>query len=239
MRGNVAFRPTRVSHDLLSGEFVPFVQAATATYDAARRGHEVSFIAFKQLPWHHYGRLALECSQLTPRSPFLDNELVALMYQAPTECIHSRIPSLQLIADGNARLARLPTDRGRVLERNRIIGFARRAYQETAMKAEYLYDYGMPQWLAAVDHALGRFRLERLFLGRHKFYHFRVWYRDDLASYLKDTLLDPRSLSRAYLNGRHLEKMINEHVRGTRNHTSEIHQVLTAELVHRLLIEQR
>jgi asparagine synthase (glutamine-hydrolysing) len=238
VRGNVAFRPSGVNHELLSGEFVPFVRAAHAAYDAARQGREISFIAFKQVPWHHYGRMTLESSQLTPRSPFLDNELVALMYQAPPECIRSRIPSLELIADGNARLASLPTDRGSVLERSPIIGFGRRAYQEITMKAEYAYDYGMPQWLAAVDHALAPLRLERLFLGRHKFYHFRVWYRDDLASYLKDMLLDPRSLSRPYVNARQLEKIVNEHVRGIRNHTSEIHQILTAELVYRLLIEQ-
>jgi asparagine synthase (glutamine-hydrolysing) len=238
LRGNVAFRPGRVNRELFSREFVPFVQAAHATYDAARRGHEISFIAFNQVPWHHYGRLALESSQLTPRSPFLDNELVALMYQAPPECLHSRIPSLQLIAEGNARLARLPTDRGSVLEPGRIRGLGRRALQEVTMKAEFVYDHGMPQWLATIDHALAPLRLERLFLGRHKFYHFRVWYRDDLASYLEDVLLDPRSLSRPYLDGRHLEAMVHEHVRGTRNHTAEIHQVLTAELVHRLLIEQ-
>ena len=80
--------------------------------------------------------------------------------------------------------------------------------------------------------------LERLFLGRHKFYHFRVWYRDKLSEYLQDTLLDARSRNRPYLNGRNLEVMIREHVDGRRNHTSEIHRVLTAELTQRSLIEQ-
>ena len=37
------------------------------------------------------------------------------------------------------------------------------------------------------------------FLGRHKTFHFRVWYRDALAGYVQEMLLDPRSLSRSYI----------------------------------------
>jgi asparagine synthase (glutamine-hydrolysing) len=43
------------------------------------------------------------------------------------------------------------------------------------------------------------FHLDRLFLGRHKLLHFRVWYRDALAGYVREMLLDPRSLSRPYI----------------------------------------
>ena len=44
-----------------------------------------------------------------------------------------------------------------------------------------------------------RLKLERLFLGRHKVYHYRIWYRDVLANYVKEMLLDSRTLSRPYL----------------------------------------
>ena len=47
----------------------------------------------------------------------------------------------------------------------------------------------MPQWLARIDHVLSPFRLERLFLGRHKFCHFRVWYRDALSRYVREVLV--------------------------------------------------
>jgi asparagine synthase (glutamine-hydrolysing) len=97
----------------------------------------------------------------------------------------------------------------------------------------------MPQWLSAIDHMLGPLHLDRLFLGRHKFYHFRVWYRDRLSGYLKDVLLDSRSRQRPYVNPRLVEKMVMQHVRGTRNYTSELHRLLTAELTQRQLIEQR
>jgi len=54
-------------------------------------------------------------------------------------------------------------------------------------KAEYAYDYGMPQWMARIDHLFSWFHLERLFLRRHKFNHFRVWYRDSLSDYVRET----------------------------------------------------
>ena len=52
---------------------------------------------------------------------------------------------------------------------------------EFTFKAEYAYDYGMPQWVARIDHVLSPLHLERLFLGRHKYAHYRVWYRDVLV----------------------------------------------------------
>ena len=95
----------------------------------------------------------------------------------------------------------------------------------------------MPQWVATIDHAFARLHLERLFLGRHKFYHFRVWYRDALAPYVRETLLDPRTLARPYLVRNRLESMVRAHINGERNYTSAIHKVLTLELVHRCFID--
>ena len=237
VRGNVAFRPGAVDTELLSPDFLPLIQAAERAYQNEREGHEVSFIAFKQVPWYHYARFSIERSQLTPRSPYLDNELVSLMYQAPPDSWRSKSPSLDVIADGNPQLALVPTDRGDVGTSSRLVDRLRKRYQEFTFKAEYAYDYGMPQWLAASDHVLERLRLERLFLGRHKFYHFRVWYRDQLSGYVQDVLLDPRSLTRPYVNGRNLERIVSQHVRGLRNHTLAIHQALTVELTYRQLID--
>jgi asparagine synthase (glutamine-hydrolysing) len=95
----------------------------------------------------------------------------------------------------------------------------------------------MPQWLAQTDNFFRGFHLERLFLGRHKFYHYRIWYRDRFASYLKDVLLDRRARSRPHLNGASLERIVNDHVGGRGNYTLELHRLLTMELACRQLIE--
>jgi len=110
--------------------------------------------------------------------------------------------------------------------------------QEFMFRAEYAYDIGMPQWLARADHVLAPLHLEKLFLGRHKFHHFRVYYRDELGRYLKEVLLDPRTLGRPFLNRRGIETMVRGHVSGYRNYTNEIHRLLTFELMQRQLIEQ-
>jgi asparagine synthase (glutamine-hydrolysing) len=239
LRGNVAFKPSAIDEKLLEPAFLELVRNASTTYQSERQCHKVSFIAFKQVPWHHYARLAVEQSQITLRSPYLDNDLVALMYRAPPDLVLSKELSLRLIADGNMELANIPTDRGILYQPIPAITKFQHMYAEFTAKAEYAYDYGMPQWLAGIDHMLAPLHLEKLFLGRHKFYHFRVWYRDRLSQYLKDILLDSRALTRPYLDGKRLEKILLSHIQGKKNYTVEIHKVLTAELIQRQLIEMK
>jgi asparagine synthase (glutamine-hydrolysing) len=183
-------------------------------------------------------KFVVERSEMILRMPYFDNDLVSLVYQAPPEFNESNALSLRLIAEGNPALARIGTDRGVALSPIPGITRARNIFQEFTFKAEYAFDYGMPQWLAGIDHALAPLHLERLFLGRHKFHHFRLFYRDELSGYLQDTLLDSRARSRPYLNGATLERMVTAHIKGNRNYTLEIHKVLTTELIHRHLLEQ-
>ncbi|MGE3228138.1 MAG: asparagine synthase-related protein [Hyphomicrobium sp.] len=238
VRSNVAFRPARPHLAMLAPEFARLVEASGAAYQAERAGPPLSFIAFKQVPWHHYARASVEQSVLTLRSPFLDNELVALMFRAPAGLSEGIDPSLRLIDAGNPALARLPTDRGLVHGSASVWAKLRRRWIDLTVKAEYAYDYGMPQSVARVDHLLRPLHLERLFLGRHKFYHFRVWYRDRLAGFVKDVLLDPRALGRSYIDGGELERMVIAHTRGEQNWTKEVHRALTLELLQRRLIER-
>jgi asparagine synthase (glutamine-hydrolysing) len=223
---------------MLAPDFSALTAEATSTYAVERAIDPLSFIAFKQVPWHHFARLSVERSQLTVRSPFLDNDIVALMYRAPDELRNSLEPSLRFIQDGDARLAAMPTDRGVVYGDPSAWNRLNRLVTELSVKAEYAYDYGMPQRLATLDRLLAPLHLERLFLGRHKFYHFRVWYRDQLAPYVKEVLLDPKSLSRSYLDGREVRRLVEAHTGGRENWTLEIHRLLTLELLQRQLIER-
>jgi asparagine synthase (glutamine-hydrolysing) len=123
-------------------------------------------------------------------------------------------------------------------QRGRLSIAARRGFLEFLFKAEYAYDMGMPQQLAQIDHVFSRLHLERLFLGRHKVVHFRIWYRDALAAYVRETLLDPRTLSRPFIERKQLEEIVRRHLKGDRNYTNEIHKVLTLELVYRLFLDK-
>jgi asparagine synthase (glutamine-hydrolysing) len=95
----------------------------------------------------------------------------------------------------------------------------------------------MPQWIARIDHFFAPLHLERLWLGRHKVFHFRVWYRDQLANYVREMLLDKRSLARPYVQPKRVQAIVNGHLRGDRNYTTEIHRLLTLELTHRLFVD--
>ncbi len=232
-----AFKPVDPAPGLFDPEFLFHVQVARETYASLLQTHPISFAVFRQAPWQLCGSLALEQTQLSLRSPYLDNDLVQTVFRAPESALASNDVCLRLIAEGNPALRRIPTDLGLAGDRGLLAAATSRRLREFSVKAEYAYDYGMPQWVAQVDHLLSRLHLERLFLGRHKFYHFRVWYRDALSRYIREMLLDPQTLSRPYLQPRALEAVVHGHVKGDRNYTTEIHRVLTLELLHRLFLD--
>jgi asparagine synthase (glutamine-hydrolysing) len=95
----------------------------------------------------------------------------------------------------------------------------------------------MPQWIAQIDHRFRALHLERLWLGRHKVFHFRLWYRDELANYVREMLLDQRSLARSYVVPEMVRTIVNGHLKGNRNYTTEIHRLITLELTHRLFLD--
>ncbi len=244
MRRLRAFKPSDPASGLFQPEVLSSVEDAKRTCSGMFGGHAVTFTAFRQAPWYQYGLLALEQTQLAIRSPFLDNDLVQTAFRAPkSEIVKSDIfedndDCGRLIADGSPALHRIPTDRGLGGARGWAAPFSR-GLLEFTFKAEYAYDYGMPQWLAGIDHSLKYLHLERLFLGRHKFCHYRIWYRDKLAKYVQEILLDPVSLSRSYLQKKTLEFMVSSHLKGTRNFTTEITRLLTLELQQRLFVDAR
>ena len=164
-----------------AGLFEPLreqIGAGIETYNAARQVHPISFVAFRQSPWHHYGVLGLEQTQVGIRSPFLDNDVVKTAYRAPvrTRLRRTRKHGRGSSAKGNPALAKIRTDRGS----GGLNSALTHLYLEFFFKAEYAYDMGMPQWMARIDHMFAPLHLERIWLGRHKPFHFRVWYRDQL-----------------------------------------------------------
>lgn len=237
MRRVRAFKPVESTSWLFNQEVVNQVRTASGTYDGLVQGNALSFAVFRQAPWHHFGLRSLEETQLALRSPYLDNDFVRTVFRAPDSATTNSDVSLRLINDGDPALGRIRTDRGLTASQFPLAAAARRGFLEFTFKTEYAYDYGMPQWVAQIDHLLSPLCLERLFLGRHKFNHFRIWYRDVLSKYVQETLLDPRALARPYLAPNALQKVVSGHLKGDRNYTTEIHKALTLELLHRHFLD--
>jgi asparagine synthase (glutamine-hydrolysing) len=242
LRGLGRFKAAKLLPGLFQSEFSAQMEASKEQFLGLNRQHPVSYVVFNQTPMR--GIDTLEQTQVAVRTPYLDNTLVRTAFRDPdlrfnkSDIFANNDVCNHLIADGNPDLRGLRTDRGLAGRPGWSTALARWALEFT-FKAEYAYDYGMPQWLAGIDHAFKWMHFERLFLGRHKFVHFRLWYRDALSGYVQDILLDPRTLSRPYLQRTSVEAMVRHHVRGDRNYTEEIHHLLTLELIHRLFIDHR
>jgi asparagine synthase (glutamine-hydrolysing) len=239
IRHVVLFKPMAQMNGLYRPEFLSHLSQAGDTYAGLRREHPVTFAAFRQSPWSHYGVLGLEQSQLAVRSPYLDNDFVRTVFRAPKSNDLSDDVRLRLVRDGDAALGRIRTDLGIGGDSGPLAATVSRFLLGFSQKAEYAYDYLMPQGVARVDHLLAPLHLERLFLGRHKLLHFRLWYRDPLADYVRQMLLDPLTLSRPYLERKGVEAIVQGHLKGDQNHTTEIHKLITLELLHRLFLDSR
>jgi asparagine synthase (glutamine-hydrolysing) len=236
VRHAVMFKAVTPPAGLLKPDFLPFIRQAQETYSELRREHPLTFAAFHQSPWYHQGILALENSQLTVRSPYLDNDFVRTVFRAPQNDTVNGDIRLRLIKEGDPILGRMQTDLGFGGNAG-VFSKISRAMLHFTFKAEYAYDYGMPQWLSRTDNVLSAFHLERMFLGRHKVSHFRIWYKDALSKYVREILLDERTLSRPYLERGAVEAVVEGHTRRGLNYTSAIHKLLSVELLHRVFFD--
>jgi len=229
----VMFKAVEPVAGLYQTQLLAMIRAAKENYDTIRRSHQITGVIFRQSPWYHYGVLCLEQTQVSVRAPYLDNDLVKTVYKTRGPVAINLEGRLRLIREGNPALVSLGTDRGIGGANSLLTGAA----LEFLFKAEYFYDSGMPQWIAQMNHMLAPPQLERFWMGRHKIFHFRVWYRDELAHYVQEILLDRRSLSRPYLKPESVRTVVNGHLKGNRNYTTEIHRLMALELAHRLLLE--
>jgi asparagine synthase (glutamine-hydrolysing) len=200
-------------------------------------GHPISFAAFKEIPWNLFGSLAAGRSQVTFRTPYLDNEIVALAFQAPESLQKSSLVALHLVKENNPVLAGIPTDRGRGGEIRGLPYVLRRLFCDVTFKLDYIYSERLPNWLAPFDPLIGHLDTVGI-LGLHKFLRYRSWLRIELATYLNDALATVRARQMPYWNSDFLERMAKEHVNGRRNYVREINAVLTLGGVERLLFRE-
>src|SRR5215469_2043083 len=112
LRANRAFKPEDPLSGLFRSELLPYFREAQGTYAGFVRDHPVSFAVFRQAPWCHYGITAVEQSQISQRSPYLDNDIVRTVFRAPQAALVTPDACLRLIADGSPQLRQIPADRG-------------------------------------------------------------------------------------------------------------------------------
>jgi asparagine synthase (glutamine-hydrolysing) len=241
--GDQVLRQQSVMHysaptaEIFAPDFDAMIAQAQKTYDQIKLNHALSVAGFQQMSWNYYGMRAIEETQLDMRTPYIDNDLLRVLYRAPVSVLGNNDLRVRLIGDGNSRLRSIRSDLGFAGRGGKLAERLSSKYHRFTQRCEWAYDIGMPQWLAGVDHHLSALHLERLFIGRHKFSHFRLWYRNELAAYVQEMLLDSRTLSRPYLNANSVRMIVERHLKGDRNYTAAIHKILALEYVHRLFID--
>jgi len=233
LRGVSMFKPLRLSRHLFDADFGAHLDSVGLA--AAGNGlHPVSFAAFCEIPQKRFAMPAVSRSQVSFRTPYLDNEIVALAYRIPEVLRRSGEPALTLIKRNSARLSRIPTDLGDLGSGNRLITKARRTSVTVVRKLEYVQNEGLPAWMLPFDSLFHRICRGLKGFGQHKFLHYRSWFRRELAPYVAEVLYAPNHRS-PFWNDDFIKQMAFEHSAGRANYVHEIDAVITMEAIERLL----
>jgi asparagine synthase (glutamine-hydrolysing) len=233
LRSMSTFKPVGLSSEFVESGFRPMLDVAVQR--ASKDMHPVTFAAFKEIPWRLFGTLAAGRSQVTFRTPYLDNELVALAYQAPPTSRKSAHAALRLVGKYSQPLSDIPTDRGLLAGENYPSQLARRIFSEITFKLDYLYSEGMPDWLTPLD--LFSDSLSRAgVLGLHKFLLYRRWFGGELGGYVGDILQSEGMQRIPHIDTKFLATVCEDHRLNRKNYTREIHTALTLEAIDRLLL---
>jgi len=95
----------------------------------------------------------------------------------------------------------------------------------------------MPDRLLPLDPLFGYLNSGLKLIGRHKFLHYRRWFRNELAPALRQVLADTSTRQSPFWNPRFLDRIADDHIGGKKNYVREINAVLTLNAVERLLVQ--
>jgi asparagine synthase (glutamine-hydrolysing) len=237
LRGVSMFKPVHLAQRLVNADLAETVSSCTGSW--SRNGeHSVTFAAFRETPELRFALVSASRSQVTFRTPYLDNEIVALAYRAPETARMSSDCTSSLVKVNNLSLSKLPTDMGELGEANRVTVALRRIFAKVACKLDYFRSEGLPHGLSKLDPLLTQISSVFGIAGLHKYLPYRGWFQRELADYVKSVVSDARAQHTVFFNLDFLEYMVREHIRGRKNYTLELNAVLTLEAVERLLLRE-
>ena len=235
LRGVSMFKPFPLASELVNPDLNQSMSSVGARW--TRNGqHPVTFTTFREIPEKRFGTPAASRSQLSFRTPYLDNELVALAYRAPESLRASPLLPWSVVQENCQALSCVPTDMGVVATGSGLVAVPRRVVSKAVCKLDYLYAEGLPHWLSPFDNFFDRLGCGVRLFGWHKFLHYRKWFRRELADYVSGVLKEVQTRRSPFWNPDFLETLAREHITGRKNYVREIDAVLTLEAVDRLFL---
>lgn len=224
------------ARDLLLRGFSETLDEVPTFEQIGRMSHPLTRVVSEEIPWYEYGRVAVEQSAIVLRTPYMDNDLVQLMYRAPAEVRASRRLQAKYVVLKGGHLASLPTNMDIIRPGNQILSNLTYLLLWALFKAEFTYLYAAPHWLTRLDRKLGRLRLERILAGRQKYEGYRIWFKTDFADFIRDTLLNPRARYLEFFDRLAVERVVLAHTSGRCNYLDQVNKILTTELVYSTLL---
>ena len=234
LRGVSMFKPLHLAHRLVNAGLTEAVTSCTGRWSHDGE-HPITFAAFHEIPEKRFATPAASRSQTSFRTPYLDNEVVALAYQAPETVRTSSEFTLSLVKANNPVLSKIPTDMGEMGDANRLAATSRRIFSKAVCKIDYLRTEGLPHGLSRLDPLLTQLSSAMAIAGLHKYLPYRIWFQRELAGYVDGILKDAQVRRSRFWDSDFLEHMGSDHAAGHKNYVREIDAVLTLEAVERLL----
>jgi asparagine synthase (glutamine-hydrolysing) len=222
---------------LLKDDLGKRVEQLPTFADTNPQGHPLTRVVTEEIPWHEYARVAVEQSQLVLRTPYMDNDLVKLMYQAPAGSRAAGDLQERYVRERAPEFARIITNMGRFTSSNPLVTRFYYYLFRIFFKVEYVYLQATPHWLTWFDRKVEHWHLERLLSGRQKWEAYRIWIKTAFAPFLRDTLCDSSAGYTQFFDYQTVRKMVERHIAGTHNYLEEINKVLTVQLISSSLLK--
>jgi len=224
--------------NIVRADLARLIDEALIVRRSCERPHPLTRVVTDEIAWYEYGRVAVEQSAVILRTPYLDNNLVKLMYQADAGIRDSRDLQSNFVIGKSQRLAKIPTNLGRIGKDRALLSRLTYLPLWALFKVEYTYLYATPHWLTRIDRGLENLRLERLITGRQKFEGYRIWFKTHFSDYIRDLLLSQRAECTNFFNKECVKRMVTSHLAGTHNYFSELNKLLTIELIYVTLLSR-
>ena len=184
----------------------------------------------EEIPRYWGDAFALESATNLIRSPYIDNKWVeCLMRFHP--CVRStRKIQNYIICRHNRRMAGIPTDKG---------GLPMAANPWSVIQALFYKTKSFATQVVNSRRLSPYLQLDNTTLARNMNKNFNHWLCGPLGPFVRNVLLDGRTLSRGTYNNTKVETMINDHMSRQKDYSLELQKLISFELSMRTLVDKQ
>lgn len=229
--------------ELINESFKPYIEESSKVLHPFQQEHDLTYILKREIPWFWSRFSVPQMSQMDIRHPFLDNDVIDILFHAPKEGYDGSQFEISAISKFKPSLLDIRTNKGFVKSKRPLVNTAIQKFIQFRSLAEKtlnwdILPYSLHHTISKLDSMfLSPLHLNKTVLGVEYYTHYNLWFRRELANYIKEILFDQRTLSRPYWNAQFIKEMVKDHINGSKRYLAEIRKVLTIELIHRVFID--